>query len=127
MAGVEVMTAARSAREVLASSRNTVDPALRAAVDTLPASMRRIVAYHFGWWDEHGRPEAMVARPSVPRWPCWRPRLLAAVPAAAAVELVHNHSLVHDDVLDGDLTAATGRSHGACSGSTRRSWPGTPC
>jgi geranylgeranyl diphosphate synthase type I len=28
----------------------------------------------------------------------------AAVPAAAAVELVHNHSLLHDDVMDGDLT-----------------------
>jgi geranylgeranyl diphosphate synthase type I len=26
------------------------------------------------------------------------------VPAAAAVELVHNHSLLHDDVLDGDET-----------------------
>jgi geranylgeranyl diphosphate synthase type I len=28
----------------------------------------------------------------------------AALPAAAAVELVHNHSLLHDDVMDGDLT-----------------------
>lgn len=27
----------------------------------------------------------------------------AAVPAAVAVELVHNFSLLHDDVMDGDL------------------------
>jgi geranylgeranyl diphosphate synthase type I len=27
----------------------------------------------------------------------------AALPAAVAVELVHNHSLLHDDVMDGDL------------------------
>ena len=27
-----------------------------------------------------------------------------AVPAAAAVELVHNFSLLHDDVIDGDVT-----------------------
>jgi hypothetical protein len=24
--------------------------------DTLPASMRRIAGYHFGWWDEHADP-----------------------------------------------------------------------
>src|SRR5690606_14732987 len=28
----------------------------------------------------------------------------AAMPAAVAVELVHNFSLLHDDVVDGDLT-----------------------
>jgi geranylgeranyl diphosphate synthase, type I len=110
MAGVEVMTAARSAREVLASSRNTVDPALRAAVDTLPASMRRIVAYHFGWWDEHGRPvggdggKAIRAALALLAAEAVGGGAAEAVPAAAAVELVHNHSLVHDDILDGDLT-----------------------
>ncbi|MGH8922598.1 MAG: family 2 encapsulin nanocompartment cargo protein polyprenyl transferase, partial [Actinomycetes bacterium] len=91
-------------------SRTTVEPALRAAVDTLPCSMRRIAGYHFGWWNEHGHPEQATEGKAI------RPTLVllsaqavggvptAAVPAAAAVELIHNFSLLHDDVLDGDLT-----------------------
>ncbi len=110
MATVAVMTEARSAREVLAWSRNTVDPALRAAVDMLPSAMRRIAGYHFGWWNEHGHSEHTNGGKAI------RPTLVllsaeavggvpaAAVPAAAAVELVHNFSLLHDDVLDGDVT-----------------------
>ena len=29
--------------------------------------------------------------------------------AAVAVELIHNFSLLHDDIMDGDRTAGTGR------------------
>jgi len=53
----DVMTEGRSADEVLAWSRTAVEPALRAAVDTLPSAMRRIAGYHFGWWNEHGQPD----------------------------------------------------------------------
>jgi geranylgeranyl diphosphate synthase, type I len=107
---VAVMTEHRSVGEVLAWSRSIVEPALRAAVDTLPSSMRRIAGYHFGWWNEHGDPEGASGGKAI------RPTLVllsaeavggvpaAAVPAATAVELVHNFSLVHDDVLDGDTT-----------------------
>lgn len=95
--------------EVLAWSRSVVDPALRSAVGTLPALMRRTAAYHFGWVDADGRVLGKAAggkaiRPAL--------TLLAAaamgggdaVHAAVAVELVHNYSLVHDDVIDGDAT-----------------------
>ncbi len=110
MATIEVMTKARSAPEVLAWSRNTLDPALRAAVDSLPAPMRPIVGYHFGWWDENGRTAEHDGGKAI------RPAFVlltatavggvpaTAVPAAVAVELVHNFSLLHDDVMDGDLT-----------------------
>ncbi len=110
MATIDLKTEGRSAREVLAWSRTTVEPALRAAVDTLPSSVRRIAGYHFGWWDEQGQPERVDGGKAI------RPTLVllsaeavggapaAAVPAAAAVELVHNFSLLHDDVLDGDVT-----------------------
>lgn len=106
----DVMTGERPVREVLAWSRSLVDPAVRTAVDTLPSSMLRIAGYHFGWWNEHGRPEQGNGGKAI------RPTLVllsaqavggtaeAAVPAATAVELVHNFSLVHDDVMDGDLT-----------------------
>jgi geranylgeranyl diphosphate synthase, type I len=107
----DVMVEDRSAREVLAGSRSIVEPALRAAISTLPCSvMRRVAGYHFGWWDEHGQPEQANGGKAI------RPALVllsaqavggglgVAVPGAVAVELVHNFSLLHDDVMDGDLT-----------------------
>jgi geranylgeranyl diphosphate synthase type I len=106
----DVTTLARSAREVLAWSRGLVEPALRTAVDTLPSSMSHIAGYHLGWWDAHGRSGLVNGGKAI------RPTLALlsaeavggtaapAVPAAVAVELVHNHSLLHDDVMDGDLT-----------------------
>jgi geranylgeranyl diphosphate synthase type I len=113
---VGVRTEGRSAREVLAWSRDLVEPALRSAVGTLHSSMLHIAGYHFGWWDEHGQPVQVNGGKAI------RPALAllsaqavggtaaAALPAAVAVELVHNHSLLHDDVMDGDLTRRHRRS-----------------
>ncbi|KUN27419.1 polyprenyl synthetase [Streptomyces antibioticus] len=97
---------------VLERARELVDPALRAAIESLPGSMRRIALYHFGWEHADGTPAAGHAGKAV------RPALVlaaaaalggpeartAAVRAAAAVELVHNFSLLHDDVMDRDTT-----------------------
>ncbi|ONI80239.1 dimethylallyltranstransferase [Saccharothrix sp. ALI-22-I] len=110
MTDLDVSLEHRSAHEVLSWSRAGVDPAMRAAVDRLPDSMRAIAGYHFGWWDESGRPTDADAGKAI------RPALVllgtqavggavnAALPAAVAVELVHNFSLLHDDVMDGDTT-----------------------
>ncbi|MBV9844503.1 MAG: polyprenyl synthetase family protein [Kutzneria sp.] len=110
MVTIDVMTNTRPVREVLAWSRSVIEPAMRAAVDTLSPSMRRVAGYHFGWWDADEVPAGdaggKVIRPTL--------TLLAAeavggspdsaVPAAVAVEFVHNFSLLHDDVMDGDLS-----------------------
>ena len=110
MVTIEETTGGRSAGEVLAGVRDIVDPALRAAVETLTPLPRAIADYHFGWRDERGNPaggaSGKLFRPAL--------ALLAAetvggaaadaVPAAVAVELVHNFSLLHDDVMDGDST-----------------------
>ncbi|TDD59647.1 polyprenyl synthetase family protein [Kribbella antibiotica] len=100
----------RSAAEVLAWSREVVDPALRAAVASLPPATRRIADYHFGWADEEGRPAHADPGKAI------RPALVlltaqavggtteSALPAAVAVELVHNFSLLHDDVMDCDIS-----------------------
>ena len=110
MVSIEVITQPRAAGDVLAWSRGLVDPAMRAAVDTLPTTARRIVGYHFGWWDADGTPSGGDAGKAI------RPTLttlaadavggstVAAVPAAVAVEFVHNFSLLHDDVMDRDAT-----------------------
>lgn len=95
---------------ILVRARSTVDPALRAAVESLPGMMRRIAGYHFGWWEPDGTPGTADAGKAI------RPALVfaatqaaggipgGAVRAAAAVELVHNFTLLHDDVIDRDRT-----------------------
>ncbi|KIA63922.1 polyprenyl synthetase [Nocardia vulneris] len=81
---------------------------LREAVGTLPAPLDHMGGYHFGWWDADGSPTPQ------PLGKALRPALTvctaiacgstahAALAAAAAVELVHNFTLLHDDVMDGD-------------------------
>ncbi|WP_103335637.1 family 2 encapsulin nanocompartment cargo protein polyprenyl transferase [Amycolatopsis sp. CA-126428] len=110
MTTMNTRTAARPLADVLAWSKGLVDPALRAAAERLPETMRRIAAYHFGWQDADGRPAATDGGKAL------RPALVLlcaeaaggeaadAVPAAVAVELVHNFSLLHDDIMDGDTT-----------------------
>ncbi|MER5431284.1 family 2 encapsulin nanocompartment cargo protein polyprenyl transferase [Streptomyces sp. NPDC002588] len=102
----------QEATVILERTRACVDPELRAAVDSLPASMRRIARYHFGWEHADGTPAAGNAGKAI------RPALVlaaaaalggpaargAAVRAAAAVELIHNFTLLHDDVMDRDTT-----------------------
>lgn len=66
-----------------------------------------MMRYHMGWIDERGHPEegsGKLVRPTLCLLSCeavggdWQ----VALPAAAAVELVHNFSLIHDDIEDGD-------------------------
>jgi geranylgeranyl diphosphate synthase type I len=100
----------RTAFEVLAWSRDLVSPALHEATDRLPPSIRPIVGYHFGWQDENGRATSgdsgKLLRPALVLLSahCVGADPADAVAAAAAVEFVHNFSLLHDDVMDGDLT-----------------------
>ncbi|MFD5825381.1 family 2 encapsulin nanocompartment cargo protein polyprenyl transferase [Lentzea sp. NPDC060358] len=106
----EPLAAGRAAGEVLAWSRSLVLPALRRAVDQLPPSMRAVAEYHHGWRDEYGNPVLENGGKAI------RPALVLlaaeavggtpadAVPAAVAVELIHNFSLLHDDVMDRDTT-----------------------
>ncbi|XIE80938.1 polyprenyl synthetase family protein [Streptomyces sp. SBR177] len=93
---------------LLERGRTLTTPVMRAAVDRLAPPMDTVAAYHFGWIDALGRPtegdsgkavrpalalisaEAMGAAPEV------------GIPGAVAVELVHNFSLLHDDLMDGD-------------------------
>lgn len=88
--------------------RDAVLPSLDAALDRLHPDMAVIARYHLGLVDPDGHPIAdpggKYLRPAL--------ALLSAqaagappgegVPGAVAVELVHDFSLLHDDVMDGD-------------------------
>jgi geranylgeranyl diphosphate synthase, type I len=97
---------------VLARARALVVPALRAAVDRLQGEhMRRISGYHLGWLDAQGRPlpgdgvGGKAIRPTLAVLSAEVCGGTAAqgVPSAVAVELVHNFSLLHDDIMDRDV------------------------
>ncbi|MGP3969168.1 polyprenyl synthetase family protein [Streptomyces sp. 6N223] len=99
-----------TAREALRRTRALLDPALRSWVERLPGPVARVASYHFGWTDSEGRPD------NAPAGKALRPALVfgcaeavggtaeAALAPAVAVELVHNFSLLHDDILDRDTT-----------------------
>ncbi|MFJ3169592.1 family 2 encapsulin nanocompartment cargo protein polyprenyl transferase [Streptomyces roseus] len=101
------------AAALLERTRETVYPELRRTVESLPGSMRRVAMYHFGWERADGTPAAGNAGKAI------RPALVLAaaralrggrdekeaegvVRAATAVELAHNFTLLHDDVIDKD-------------------------
>ncbi|WP_052850756.1 polyprenyl synthetase family protein [Streptomyces avicenniae] len=100
----------QAAQSALRRSRTLVDPALRDWVEQLPDPLARVASYHFGWTDGAGLPSEGSAGKAL------RPALVVtsaeavggraedAVGPAVAVELVHNFSLLHDDILDGDTT-----------------------
>ena len=89
--------------------RALVEPAAQRAVDWLDdPQMRLISRYQMGWCDAQGEPtqQRRQGDPSHPgralRRGGDRPAD-EAIPMAIAVELVHNFSLLHDDVMDRDL------------------------
>ena len=49
-------TPPRETAEILAWSRDVIEPGLRAAVATLPVLVKRTADFHFGWCDEDGNP-----------------------------------------------------------------------
>ncbi|MCX2180316.1 polyprenyl synthetase family protein [Streptomyces sp. SKN60] len=93
---------------LLERGRALSTPVMRAAVDRLAPPMDTVAAYHFGWIDALGHPtegdSGKAVRPAL--------ALISAeaagaapevgIPGAVAVELVHNFSLLHDDLMDGD-------------------------
>jgi geranylgeranyl diphosphate synthase type I len=98
----------------VATARDLVGPAIAAAVDRLSPDVRRVAAYHLGLDGESGGHGGGGGGGNGGGGKALRPALalLSAraaraapdrgVPAAVAVELVHNFSLLHDDIMDGD-------------------------
>ena len=93
---------------VLERYRTDIEQSVRLLLDNKPDGLYGMLSYHFGWMEADGRPAAgalgKVVRPTLCLLACeavggdWQ----RALPAAAALELTHNFSLIHDDIQDGD-------------------------
>jgi geranylgeranyl diphosphate synthase type I len=93
----------------VAAARDLVGPAIARHLERLSPEVRAVAAYHLGFTDADGTPTG-----DTPGGKALRPALalLSAraagappergVTPAAAVEFVHNFSLLHDDIMDGD-------------------------
>jgi geranylgeranyl diphosphate synthase type I len=98
----------RQIADLLGRARALAEPVLRESVGALPPRMRQIAGYHLGWWDKYGSALFGDGGKAV------RPALVLAAAraaggaepvaarAAAVVELIHNFTLLHDDVMDQD-------------------------
>ena len=94
----------------LSRHADAVEAEMRAAFPDSDLPIYGMARYALGWQDQHGTPAyasgkgaraalAMLGADAISARPEHQRRALAG---AAAVELVHNFSLVHDDIQDGD-------------------------
>lgn len=98
--------------KLIQSMFNAIDNGLQSYIDNSmndsPAGFKEIIRYQLGWAGESGGKSAFGKRT--------RPLLLLlvchalggdwqkAIPAAISVELLHNYTLIHDDIEDHSLT-----------------------
>jgi len=87
--------------------RDALEQQLKRTLEGRTLPLYNMMRYHMGWIDESGAPVESVSGKRL------RPTLCLmcsegaggdypqALPAAAAVELIHNFSLIHDDIQDG--------------------------
>src|SRR6202042_363286 len=93
----------------VAAARDLVSPAIAGWLERLSPEVRVVAAYHLGFVDADGASTggAAAGKALRPALALLSARAAGAapergVPAAAAVEFVHNFSLLHDDIMDGD-------------------------
>ncbi len=93
---------------ILQKYRPVIDSEIKTIIDSRSSPLYGMMRYHFGWTDKRGNPVSenygKALRPGLCLFCCeavggdYR----QALPAAAAIELVHNFSLIHDDIQDND-------------------------
>ncbi len=85
-----------------------IEQAIKDALAPAPPFMHGVISYHFGWANQNFEPANFDSGKRL------RPVLCLlvfealtgshkqALPVAAAIEMIHNFSLIHDDIEDGD-------------------------
>ena len=88
--------------------RDQIETEIKSLVLEEGFPLYRMMGYHMGWLDEYGEAAEEESgkriRPTLSLLACEAlgGDVKAALPAAAAVELVHNFSLIHGDIQDGN-------------------------
>ena len=102
------MTSTTGVPDILTRCRRACAAATEAAIHRLAPEIRRSASYHLGWTGADGTPSSAPGGKGI------RPALAllsaeaawasadVGIPGGVAVELVHNYSLIHDDIIDGD-------------------------
>ncbi len=93
--------------DVLSRHRNAVEAALQAALEPDGLPLTAAARYVMGWEDAEGRPMATGGKRIRPALTLVAAELFGgnvvdALPGAVAIELIHNFSLVHDEIQDQD-------------------------
>jgi geranylgeranyl diphosphate synthase type I len=92
--------------ELFTSHWKAVQTELKEVVDSCPPGLGTMLRYHMGWQDEYGHPRdkkpGKFVRSTLCLLSCQvvEGDALQALPAAVALEMIHNFSLIHDDVQD---------------------------
>jgi len=92
--------------EFFTSHHEKIQIELQRIINRSPLALYSMLRYHMGWQDEHGHPQydklGKFARSTLCLLSCEAVggNAVQIVPAAAALELVHNFSLLHDDIED---------------------------
>ena len=86
------------APDILGRARQLVDPAIAAALGGLCEELRVPAEYHFKGRGKGTRPALAILSAEAVGAPSE-----TAVPGAVAIELIHDFSLIHDDIIDNDV------------------------
>ena len=101
-------TGAPALSEIFERYQGPLEVALHAVLDDADSPLATMARYQLGWVDADGNAvranRGKALRPTLCLLTCEAlgGNVEAALPAAAGVELLHNFSLVHDDVMDND-------------------------
>lgn len=95
--------------EILGKYAADIDKTIKEVLAESPEFIQGVIGYHFGWVDQN------FERANFERGKMFRPTISllvfealtgqyqAALPVAASIEMIHNFSLLHDDIEDNDV------------------------
>jgi len=95
--------------QILTKYAAVIDDTIKSLVNEAPPPVQGVISYHFGWVDQNFQPATFqrgkMFRPTICLlvFEAITGRYHEALPAAAAIEIIHNFSLLHDDIEDNDV------------------------
>lgn len=93
---------------VLNKYTSEIEDTIKRMLETAPLFIQGVITYHFGWVDQNFEPanfkKGKMLRPTICLlvFEALTGHYKEALPVAGAIELIHNFTLIHDDIEDGD-------------------------